>query len=745
VWLWTSPHHDVKKLVPHQRQKKSPESKTEDKTAVSPTATTTTVPDLHPLPDIEWSALSEKIVDYILPEWTKVVPTYLLKLQEDLANKPGSLADEIWREAQDPILNPEVVYSASVRVSDSLCDEEREFLERRKQVAKFALAKYLDLDEEDVHPDDVPTIAVCGSGGGLRALVAGTGSLLAAEQDGLLDCVTYTAGVSGSCWLQAINFSSIGKCSIQRVLDHVKGRTGIHIGYPPVALQTLISAPTDKYLLRGLVEKLRGNSDKELSIVDIYGLLLAERLFVPVGDLEVNEKDLKISNQREYIKFGQNPLPIYTAVRHEIPEADTDASKLQLPAPEDAKERAKKEAWFQWFEITPYEVFCEELSAGIPTWAMGRKFRKGSDVLPESGVYQPELRMPLMMGIFGSAFCATLSHYYREIRPIVKDLAGFSAIDEIITGRDGDLSKVHPIGPATLPNFAYGMYGKLPETTPESLLRNETLQLMDAGMSNNLPMYPLLRPGRNIDMIIAFDNSADIKEDNWLAVTDGYARQRNIKGWPIGVGWPKEEDTLEKTEKDLDKATAATVGEAESKLAQAQSEQIADKWLWIPRRGRKRAARDKEKAEKPPPKGLGYCTIWVGSTQERSSSPPPPTKALDHSPSSWSLLSSPTAGLAIAYLPLLPNPRVPGLNPGTTDFLSTWNFIYTPEQVDKVSALARANYDEGKEQIKRCVRAVYERKKKARESYEATHKDVLYRRLVRKGQGHKLGEGDLFS
>lgn len=41
-----------------------------------------------------------------------------------------------------------------------------------------ALAKYLEIPEADVDPRDVPTIAVCGSGGGLRALVAGAASYL---------------------------------------------------------------------------------------------------------------------------------------------------------------------------------------------------------------------------------------------------------------------------------------------------------------------------------------------------------------------------------------------------------------------------------------------------------------------------------------------------------------------------------------------------------------------------------------
>jgi len=55
------------------------------------------------------------------------------------------------------------------------------------------------------------------------------------------------------------------------------------------------------------------------------------------------------------------------------------------------------------------------------------------------------------MGIFGSAFCATLSHYYKEVRPIIQGLTGFRDLDTAIHDRDDDLAKLHPIDPAQIP------------------------------------------------------------------------------------------------------------------------------------------------------------------------------------------------------------------------------------------------------------------------------------------------------
>ena len=365
------------------------------------------------LMSIHWPSLPDRMPDIGLPDWFMVLPGQMNKLQAELSMAPGSLADEIWQEAQDPDINPEIAYRASVRFGKSLCKDELEYMVRRKRHTTRALAKYLNIAEIDIDPDDVPTIAMCGSGGGLRALVAGASSYLSAQEAGLFDCVTYTAGVSGSCWLQTLYYSSICGQRHNKILDHLKKRLDVHIAYPPTALNLFTTAPTNKFLLSGCIEKLKADPRADFGLVDVYGLLLAGRLLVPRGELGVNPLDLKISNQRAYLTQGEHPLPIYTAVRHEIPIEASKEEVEKSDVSESLKQKVKEEAWFQWFEFTPYEFWCEELDAGIPTFAVGRKFSKGASVLSEQGYGQPETRIPLLMGIWGSAFCATLAHYYK--------------------------------------------------------------------------------------------------------------------------------------------------------------------------------------------------------------------------------------------------------------------------------------------------------------------------------------------
>lgn len=46
----------------------------------------------------------------------------------------------------------------------------------------------------------MPNIALLGSGGALRAMIALYGTLVELKKNNILDCITYLAGVSGSTW-----------------------------------------------------------------------------------------------------------------------------------------------------------------------------------------------------------------------------------------------------------------------------------------------------------------------------------------------------------------------------------------------------------------------------------------------------------------------------------------------------------------------------------------------------------------
>jgi cytosolic phospholipase A2 len=234
-----------------------------------------------------------------------------------------------------------------------------------------------------------------------------------------------------------------------------------------------------------------------------------------------------------------------------------------------------------------------------------------------------------------------------------------------------------------------------------------------------------------------------MQTENWLSVADGYARQRGIKGWPIGAGWPKESDSAEKTAGQLDEAQAATAAEADEKIEEAKAEQ-KDHLSGLAKQNDRESKNLQEKRDNENLGDLGYCTVWVGTTEERElidTSTSPPSKAAAED---WQLME-PNAGITVVYFPFLSNPKVEHVDPVTSPYMSTWNFIYTPEDIDNVVRLARANFEEGRERTRKTIRAVYERKKRLREEREGAERHEAFRRKLRLGIVRKTGEGDHLS
>ena len=118
----------------------------------------------HQITTYDYSLIGDMISDAIIPSWVRTLPGYLRKLQAEMEMSPGSVAHEIWQEAFDVEMNPETMWNAQVRISRDLCDEEHEFLRKRKFFTRTALARYLEVPEEDIDAEDIPVIAMCGSG-----------------------------------------------------------------------------------------------------------------------------------------------------------------------------------------------------------------------------------------------------------------------------------------------------------------------------------------------------------------------------------------------------------------------------------------------------------------------------------------------------------------------------------------------------------------------------------------------------
>lgn len=384
--------------------------------------------------------------------------------------------------------NPYFLKTATVRVGNELCPQERAYLAQRAPKTGKALSTFIG--KEFVVGNKVPTIALCCSGGGYRAMLGTAGYLAGLESIGLLDATTYMVGLSGSTW--AINYWTVTGGSAQAMRNQLAKKAAKNIKQLSRAdLQRLVNMLLVKWAYT-----------QQITLVDLYGGLLANVLFDDFGDAR---QHVYLSKQAERLANGDWIFPISTAVS------------------------GKQEENRKWYEYTPYEIGGAWLKHYVPTWAYGRRFDNG-----KSKDTAPEQSLGYLCGTYGSAFAVTLGRG-------VKEQTGIH-LDWVFDGVAQDLRKAHipevavtfmrkilqqitsvRISSARVFNFTRNMAG-----SPVSNL--EKLSFVDAGLDFNLPYPPISgeRPERRADVVIFLDSSAIVKDAPELRKAQEYARKRSL-------------------------------------------------------------------------------------------------------------------------------------------------------------------------------------------------------------------------
>ncbi|GAA5988924.1 hypothetical protein JCM11641_002916 [Rhodosporidiobolus odoratus] len=703
-----------------------------------PTIPSPSIP-LPTLPDFPSVSLPD--VSSILSSWsaslTSLTATFN-KLQEELSLGPNSTYARIVSAGKDPTVHPELQWDASVRLGQDLALGERAYLRNRRDAMRDSFACLMDVPLEEVDVRDLPVVAIAASGGGYRAMLNTASSLEAAKESGVFDCLSFISGVSGSCW--ALNvLNSLGAGDVSWTLQHLRERVKEPF-LQPETLITLLNTE-DKVardLLTGVILK-EASKGGEISLVDAYGTLVSTRLYVPSPSLPpppqpLSVQALKTSSQRNFLDLGQNPLPIYCTVRHDLPTDEVvEAAKKAGASNAEVAEKAE----YVWFEVTPYETGSDTLGAWIPTWALGRLFDQG-----KSTERVPELGLSVLSGIYASAFCATLFSYFKEVQPLLASLPFFSTINSFVHSNAHYLSAIHPFPPAELPNFLFNLGGELPPTIPSSMTELRTLGFADAGMEINLPYVPLMR--RQTDVIIALDASAD-SQDAWFQRAAEYARQYADKDrpsrwptvdvaalFPAPLPSPNLAATADSQKSDAEQA-AQKVDEAKKQEEVSGGSEPSERKgvrqtnpepspLGSAPKSKTRAAEESSEAtegggvgqEKPMPESqaseppLGRCSIWIGSTNPAETS-----SCRNDNPTLEDVQAR--DGIALAYIPLQGDEEFD--NP--LEVFSTWRFDYREEETDRLIRLAKANFLNGESQLKTLIKGVWLRKRKQRLDDEA--------------------------
>lgn len=444
--------------------------------------------------------------------------------------------------AQQKLLHPYTNKQAHVRIGKALSREENNYLAKRMPRTKKVLETMLSTKLND---HQIPRIALCASGGGYRAMLATLGSLKGAQHPynhrsfstllhllssstvqkiiatlaryitawfgsasashplplpadthttTLLDATTYCAALSGSTWAVAgwIQSQQPLPTFAQKTIDNIT----LHV-VENVSIKNLVLALSKKY-----------SSDQYISLVDVYGVMLADTLLKDCG--AANPNDCTLAMQQDYVATGMIPFPLYTAILGD----DTQN--------------------YEWVEFNPFEISCPYLNAHIPSWAFGRTFAASASqdyVAPQSLGY--------CMGIWGSGMCLNGKEFIELLKPYVGDALDdyfddattndlTDKIEDILEHLIGSIGKQQDdsllgrrLSPARVPNWTY-------KTPNAPLSTQECLTLVDAGIDFRIPMPPLLQQERNVNIIIILD-AADSPVGTELRLAQAYAYKHGLK------------------------------------------------------------------------------------------------------------------------------------------------------------------------------------------------------------------------
>uniref|UniRef100_A0A803YK09 Phospholipase A2 n=1 Tax=Meleagris gallopavo TaxID=9103 RepID=A0A803YK09_MELGA len=389
-----------------------------------------------------------------------------------------------------------------MRFGFDLCSDERAFLGKRKKYVASAMKNVFHL-QEDLQDHEVPVVAIITTGGGLKSMTGLYGSLMGLKKLNLLDCVTYISGLSGTTWTMA-NLYRDAYWSQKDLDSHIseaqKQATKCKMG--------CFSMDRMKYYNKQLCQ--RKEEGYRTSFIDLWGLMI-EYL------LNDGKDPHKLSDQREALCDGQNPLPIYVSVC--------------------VRDNYSTQDFKEWVEFTPYEVGLLKYGAFIPAENFGSKFFMGRMLkkLPES-------RICYLQGMWSSIFSVNLlqiwglSHSSEDFwKRWTQDKIDEVDEDPVLPTRPHELRTRIYTPPGTLSNALRGALtdrfsvaqhhnflrgyqlhsdyfenehfcqwkDTVLDSRPNELMQNpDHLGMIDAGFFINTSSPPLLRRQREVDVII---------------------------------------------------------------------------------------------------------------------------------------------------------------------------------------------------------------------------------------------------
>ncbi|KAF3925245.1 Lysophospholipase [Dactylellina cionopaga] len=395
----------------------------------------------------------------------------------------------------------------TIRPARTLSEQETSWLDKRRgntiqplrdlltriNIPGFDAGAYIDANRNNFTA--IPNIGIACSGGGYRALMNGAGSLAAFDSrtnnststghlGGLLQSATYLAGLSGGGWLVG-SLSLNNFTSVEAIVNSTPDQTGslwqfqdsIFAGPEESAVQTVHGSSYYKTL----VDLVNSKSDAgfNTSLTDLWGRALAFQLInSPDGGPGITWSG--ISDDPDFTA-ATVPMPILVADGRAPGEKIISLNTTV-------------------FEFNPWEMgsWDPTVYGFAPLRYVGSNFSSG--VIPKN---QKCIRgfdnSAFIMGTSSSLFNQFLLNFDSVSSSIPTIFRGL--VEDILRGLSSDENDIAD----WTPNPFLGWNN---DSNPGA--QSERLTLVDGGEDlQNIPLYPLLQPEREVDIIFAVDSSAD--------------------------------------------------------------------------------------------------------------------------------------------------------------------------------------------------------------------------------------------
>ena len=417
----------------------------------------------------------------------------------------------------------------TIRDANGLSQSETDWLQKRRPATIDPMISWLSrmnisgFDAETYinnnmgNFSNIPNIGIAASGGGYRALLNGAGFLAAADSrttnstntghiGGLLQATTYVAGLSGGGWLvtsvYSNNFSSVETLRDGSPDSSVwKFGNSIFEGPNSDSLQILSTA--DYFSTISDEVDAKADAGFNTSITDYWGRALSYQLINATnGGPAYTFSSIA---QSEDIQNGQIPLPLLVA-----DERSPNTAIISLNS--------------TVYEFNPWEMGSWDPTtyAFAPLEYTGSRFSGGSIVGNQQCVRGFD-NVGYVMGTSSTLFNQFLLQI-DNVTAIPEFLRNvFTNILTEIGEDNNDIAQWQP-------NPFYGFNNQTNRNAQEP-----ELTLVDGGEDlQNIPLYPLIQPQREVDVIFAIDSSADTEDvdtHNWpngASLVNTYRRSTNL-------------------------------------------------------------------------------------------------------------------------------------------------------------------------------------------------------------------------